>query len=134
MHLTSVVAALGALSGIADAFKPADTSGTDKLQIKGLKNLAKHYRANPPKTSCNLKNSYVRKEWMTLSSKEKKAYISAVQCLMEKPSRSTDDYYPAPGARSRYDDFVATHINQTFSIHATVRISLALSGKAAIPY
>lgn len=26
----------------------------------------------------------------------------------------------APGAKTRYDDFVATHINQTLSIHGTV--------------
>lgn len=29
----------------------------------------------------------VRHEWRSLSNKEKKAYIDAVQCLMKKPSR-----------------------------------------------
>lgn len=52
----------------------------------------------------------------TLSSREKKAYISAVLCLQSKPSQLGA---LAPGARSRFDDFVATHANQTFSIHAT---------------
>lgn len=37
---------------------------------------------------------------------------------MQKPSISGD---LVPGARSRYDDLVATHINQTLTIHATVR-------------
>lgn len=52
-----------------------------------------------------------------LSNAEKKEYISAVKCLQSKPAK-----YPAsvaPGAKSRFDDFVATHINQTLSIHYT---------------
>lgn len=52
----------------------------------------------------------------SLSGSEKKAYTSAVNCLLTKPSKLTDF---APGARSRYDDFVAVHINQTLSIHGT---------------
>ncbi|TQN63790.1 Tyrosinase-like protein orsC, partial [Colletotrichum shisoi] len=34
-----------------------------------------------------------------------------------RPSKLRGDF--APGARNRYDDFVAAHINQTLSIHAT---------------
>lgn len=52
-----------------------------------------------------------------LSSKDKKKYISAVLCLQSKPSKTARSV--APGARSRYDDFVLVHINQTFTIHAT---------------
>lgn len=51
-----------------------------------------------------------------MAASEKKAYISAVQCLMTKPSISGS---LAPGAKTRYDDFVATHINQTLTIHGT---------------
>lgn len=36
---------------------------------------------------------------------------------MDKPSITPLD--KAPGARSRYDDFVVTHINQTLTIHGT---------------
>lgn len=122
MRLTTAVAALAALLRITDAFNPADVSGTDELQRKALKNLVKYHKSDPPETNCNIKSSYARREWMSLSNAEKKAYISAVQCLMEKPSRSTSDYYPASGARRRYDDFVATRINQTLAIHGTVRI------------
>lgn len=52
------------------------------------------------------------------SGTERKAYIAAVRCLQTKPS--TADPAFAPGARTRYDDFVAVHINQTLSIHGTV--------------
>jgi len=72
---------------------------------------------NPP-PQCTIKTGYIRKEWSSLSDAEKTAYINAVLCLQSKPSKS-NSAYPAPGARSRYDDFVATHINQTLTIHGT---------------
>lgn len=37
---------------------------------------------------------------------------------MSKPPRSDPNW--APGARNRFDDFVAVHINQTLYIHGTV--------------
>ncbi|KAJ9496645.1 hypothetical protein H2202_007719 [Exophiala xenobiotica] len=46
---------------------------------------------------------------------ERTSYINAVLCLQKLPSK-----IPAglvPGAKSRFDDFTATHINQTLSIH-----------------
>lgn len=52
-----------------------------------------------------------------LTDREKLDYIEAVSCLMRKPSISPPEI--VPGARSRYDDFVATHINQTLTIHMT---------------
>jgi hypothetical protein len=53
---------------------------------------------------------------------ERKAYTDAVLCLQSKPSKLADGL--APGAKSRYDDFVAIHINNTMTIHATVSISM----------
>lgn len=50
----------------------------------------------------------------TLSTSTKKAYISAVLCLRQKPSST---YPSVPGARNHFDDFQAIHINQTFLIH-----------------
>lgn len=91
--------------------------------------------------NCNPKNLRVRREWyvsrgtcthktrmvsdMTnllmyrnkLSSAERKAYTKAVLCLQSKPAKTPASV--APGAKTRYDDFVATHINQTLSIHYT---------------
>jgi len=52
-----------------------------------------------------------------LSKQERKDYIAAVQCLSKKPSKTPSAL--APGAKNRYDDFVATHINQTLNIHGT---------------
>jgi hypothetical protein len=53
-----------------------------------------------------------------MSESDRKGYTDAVLCL-----QSLSPNTPAalvPGARSRYDDFVATHMNQTLSIHETV--------------
>lgn len=54
----------------------------------------------------------------SLSKRERKEYTDAVLCLASKPSKLDPAF--APGARSRYDDFVAVHINQTWVIHGTV--------------
>jgi tyrosinase len=51
----------------------------------------------------------------TLTKKQRKAYTDAVLCLQSKPARTPD----VPGAKSRYDDFVATHIKQANYIHYT---------------
>ncbi|KAK5165792.1 uncharacterized protein LTR77_008715 [Saxophila tyrrhenica] len=119
MHLLSgLVAANLALGAAASGFKPASTAGTDKLAKQGLVNLAKYELKNHPPKTCNTKTGYIRKEWSSLKDSEKKEYIDAVLCLQSKPAKS-NAAYPAPGARSRYDDFVATHINQTLTIHGT---------------
>ncbi|KAJ5168519.1 uncharacterized protein N7482_004113 [Penicillium canariense] len=67
--------------------------------------------------ACTTKNVLVRRDWRAFASPEKKAYISAVRCLQKLPSRTPSTL--VPGARTRYDDFVATHINQTLEIHYT---------------
>lgn len=51
-----------------------------------------------------------------LSNSEKVAYSTAVHCLLSTPSKSGSF---CPGCKSRYDDFVAVHINQTLTIHGT---------------
>ncbi|OJJ96059.1 hypothetical protein ASPACDRAFT_81726 [Aspergillus aculeatus ATCC 16872] len=67
--------------------------------------------------TCTLDKLRVRREWRTFSKSQKKAYINSVLCLQKLPSRTPADL--VPGARTRYDDFVATHINQTLEIHYT---------------
>lgn len=54
-----------------------------------------------------------------LSDAEKIAYTDAVVCMQNTPSLF--DAADVPGAKTRYDDFVAVHINQTLTIHGTVR-------------
>jgi hypothetical protein len=64
---------------------------------------------------------------MDLLPEERKAYIDAVYCLQSRPPLS--DPAHVPGARSRFDDFLAVHINQTQRMHRTVRhMFLALIG------
>jgi len=60
----------------------------------------------------------------SLNNTERTNYITAVKCLAAKPPKYSASV--APGAKSRYDDFVVTHIQQTLSIHGTVRRNFAL--------
>ncbi|KAF4542612.1 Tyrosinase [Lasiodiplodia theobromae] len=67
--------------------------------------------------ACTRDNISIRKEWGRLGRAERKQYIAAVQCLQKLPARTPPSL--VPGAKSRFDDFVATHINQTLTIHYT---------------
>lgn len=68
-------------------------------------------------SGCTLSNIKVRREWGSLSRSQKLAYVNAVKCLQSKPAKTPDTL--APGAKTRFDDFVTTHINQTLTIHYT---------------
>lgn len=68
-------------------------------------------------TTCTKAKLQVRKEWGDITAAEKKAYIAAVLCLIQKPSKLNPTNYP--GAKSRYDDFVAVHIKNSLTIHGT---------------
>ncbi|KAF6806351.1 FAD binding domain containing protein [Colletotrichum musicola] len=123
MHAVKLVAALG-LSTIASA-APLETrneagSILADLQAQAMENLRKA-EANGTLSkrdgSCNILNAQVRRDWAAFSTKERKEYIAAVQCLLTSPSKSDPSF--APGARNRYDDFVAVHIDQTRTIHGT---------------
>ncbi|KAH6911013.1 hypothetical protein BKA70DRAFT_1146360 [Coprinopsis sp. MPI-PUGE-AT-0042] len=80
----------------------------------------KQVESDNPSTSaskCSIGRASVRKDWYYMSKKERKDYISAVQCITKLPPHS--DPNEVPGAKTRYDDFVAQHINQTFTSHGT---------------
>ncbi|KAH8688549.1 hypothetical protein BGZ61DRAFT_421830 [Ilyonectria robusta] len=113
---TVVTAAIGLLANTVSASTDAEASDDfiNQLNEQAIQNLNTTETA---KRSCNLFTAGVRKDWTYLSAKERKAYISAVQCLLAKPSKIDPAF--APGARNRYDDFVAVHINQTLTIHGT---------------
>ncbi|KAK3386328.1 hypothetical protein B0T20DRAFT_398137 [Sordaria brevicollis] len=88
----------------------ADIDDLARSALLETKKLAKGKQCPPGKLK-------IRKEWGALTKSERLEYIQAVQCLQAKPSR-----YPsslAPGAKSRFDDFVTTHINQTMTAHYT---------------
>ena len=73
--------------------------------------------SNKKRGSCNLSNVAIRREWNALSKKERKSYTDAVLCLQKKQSKTPASLIPGP--RSRFDDWVGTHINQTNNIHYT---------------
>lgn len=72
---------------------------------------------NQKRGQCSVRDLRLRRDWRTFSDADKKSYINSVLCLQKLPARTPSDI--APGARTRYDDFVATHINQTLQIHYT---------------
>jgi tyrosinase len=53
----------------------------------------------------------------SLSGEERIAYTNAVLCLQKGAAKSPASF--AAGAKTRYDDWVASHINQTLTIHYT---------------
>ncbi|KAK0124192.1 hypothetical protein ONS95_009173 [Cadophora gregata] len=63
-------------------------------------------------TAISCSDPPVRKEWRSLSTPEKDAYIDAVLCLT-----NTDAISRISGIVNRYDDFHAVHNNQTPNIH-----------------
>ncbi|EAW12396.1 tyrosinase family protein [Aspergillus clavatus NRRL 1] len=90
----------------------------DLLAGKALVNQVVYHYTNPEASkTCTPLTAAIRREWGSLTRAERKEYINAVKCLASKPSKSDPAF--APGARNRYDDFVAVHINQTWVIHAT---------------
>ncbi|PQE09193.1 tyrosinase central domain-containing protein [Rutstroemia sp. NJR-2017a BBW] len=107
--LLQLVEVVGAVSYPPDA--------VDLLAAKGLVKLAAYQAKHDPNNKCTVKNAIKRKEWSDLSGAERIAYTDAVLCLQSKPSITPSEI--VPGARSRYDDFVAAHMNQTFTIHST---------------
>lgn len=110
---------------LTSAYTPASTFGSDLLAAQSLIRLgasvadgslkAKLATEGVPQT-CTIDKISIRREYSTLSNSEKLGYTKAVKCLMAKGPITPLDL--APGVRSHYDDFVATHINQTWSIHA----------------
>jgi tyrosinase len=58
-----------------------------------------------------------------LSIDERKEYISAVKCLMSKPAKAPKD--EVPGALSRFDDFVATHMTMAPMLHSPANLFAA---------
>ncbi|KAJ5982239.1 hypothetical protein N7451_012339 [Penicillium sp. IBT 35674x] len=81
--------------------------------------VAREHVAQAPRhyEGCTSQNLRVRRDWRAFSRKEKILYIKSVLCLQRLPSRTPSKL--APGAKTRYDGFMATHINQTLGIHYT---------------
>ncbi|KAH9218684.1 hypothetical protein DL95DRAFT_360405 [Leptodontidium sp. 2 PMI_412] len=69
-------------------------------------------------SGCTLDNVIVRKEWNALSLTERIAYTDAVLCLKSKDPLTPPSV--SPGTLSRFDDFQATHVNQSSWVHWSV--------------
>ncbi|KAK8126542.1 uncharacterized protein PG998_002301 [Apiospora kogelbergensis] len=109
-----------AKASVVSSWTPAPTHGSDLLAQQSLANLRNALADGTLKQeldkqgvaqTCGPDGLAVRREYSTLSDEEKLEYTRAIKCLMAQPS--TVDPVQVPGARSRYDDFVATHINNT---------------------
>lgn len=69
---------------------------------------------NNNKSSCTPETAIVRQEYGSLSTSEKLDFVSALQCVLSKPSLLHDTI---PATTNKFDDFAAVHINMTTSIH-----------------
>ncbi|KAK4182604.1 putative tyrosinase [Podospora australis] len=113
MHL-SITSALVAVGGAtaASAYTVGSTVQTDLLAAQALANQTAYHQQHGGSTACT-----VQTPLGSLSGAERIAYTNAVKCLMAKPALL--DPVEFPGSRTRYDDFVAVHVAQTFEIHST---------------
>ncbi|POS79237.1 hypothetical protein DHEL01_v202360 [Diaporthe helianthi] len=68
-------------------------------------------------STCTADKISVRKSWHDLTPEERIAYTDAVLCLQSKEAKTPSNL--AEGAKSRFDDFIVAHINQTNTIHQT---------------
>ncbi|CZT19101.1 related to tyrosinase [Ramularia collo-cygni] len=73
------------------------------------------------KSQCTWNNADVRREWRTLPAATRKSFTDAVICLQKlEPQVMTADLAAShPGVKSRFDEYIATHINYTLHIHDT---------------
>lgn len=95
---------------VAQLTESAFSNGLDKLSEQEA-----HLHARQNKTTCTTDNLAIRGEYGSLSRTEKLNYIEAIQCLQSLPPRTPANV--SSGARSRFDDFIVVHIQQTLEIH-----------------
>lgn len=107
MFLKSLVL-VGFLSTIVHARPPFG------LPIHGGPPSHSSMPADGPPDHCHYNQVLVRKEWGDLKLSERKAYTDAVVCLQNKPSKLDNSLY---NTTTRYEDFVAIHINGTRRVH-----------------
>ncbi|KAM7216372.1 hypothetical protein V8F06_008294 [Rhypophila decipiens] len=124
MKLLSTLTSLLAVMTLVIALPPS-TGNPEAAARKEIKDYKKKYTKyvhdtlKTRKTGCTKKKLLVRKEWSTLSKVERRNYINAIYCLASKPGLTPSSPYASylPGARTRYDDFVAAHHLQSDYIH-----------------
>ncbi|KAK3392845.1 hypothetical protein B0H63DRAFT_2337 [Podospora didyma] len=118
MKVLSLIVGLLPLAAVTGAH-PADPEDIAakrvlKLQDQYQKNVLKTIKDR--RTGCTPDKLLRRKEWGDLSKKDRLSYINAVYCLASKPG--TTPHSQVPGARTLFDDFVVSHIQQKPFVHA----------------
>ncbi|KAI4223670.1 MAG: hypothetical protein L6R40_008491 [Gallowayella cf. fulva] len=66
-------------------------------------------------SGCTKDKLQYRREWGSLTPKDRIDYTTAVRCLQKKPNKISNTR--VPGARTRFDDVIASHIFQSPFIH-----------------
>ncbi|KAK0721880.1 hypothetical protein B0T26DRAFT_700574 [Lasiosphaeria miniovina] len=107
---------LGLASDQHASVDPEVQAAKDVLQLQ--KQYQDNLRASirRRRTVCNPKNLLHRREWGSLSEPEREDYVNAVHCLANKTGQTSQT--DIPGARTRYDDFVGCHLQQSPFVHA----------------
>ncbi|KPM45912.1 hypothetical protein AK830_g692 [Neonectria ditissima] len=85
--------------------------------LKSLEQREERTRKRGVRPACTPKSLILRREYGSLSERERLAYVNAVKCLQHLPARTPANV--SLGAKSRFDDFVVVHIQQTRTIHFT---------------
>lgn len=130
MHYSTSLAGLATIAGLAVAQSPpiSDYSDADiasgaawqQLSDTALSRMQTNINGRKDQT-CSFDNAEVRVEFRNMTLDQRKSFTDAVTCLTQIPPQmmpedQADQY---PGIKSRYDEFVATHINYTTNIHMT---------------
>ncbi|KAM0723152.1 hypothetical protein Q7P37_001352 [Cladosporium fusiforme] len=114
-------------SGVSPTYIPKLSDFTDaEIQNgdawKNVSSIAdERMKARDLEGSCTYENAAVRTEFRAMSNEQRKEFTDAITCLQNMPPQSltADDAAEFPGVKSRYDEYVATHIENTLKIHAT---------------
>ncbi|TKA30059.1 hypothetical protein B0A50_02778 [Salinomyces thailandicus] len=118
----SLVAAQAIIAGAA-APSTSDYSAAQVADGTAFKNISDIASANMQYSAdaCTYESASVRAEWRTLDEATRKSFTDAVTCLstMEPTHMKAEEASDYPGVKSRFDEFVATHINYTMNIHDT---------------
>ncbi|RPA76178.1 Di-copper centre-containing protein [Ascobolus immersus RN42] len=98
--LTSILSWTSLITLVASAALPEPSTDIDV------------FSHGPKKPQPKCKQVLKRRAWHKLTNREKKSYLDAVVCLMNKPTKTK-----LPFAVSRFDDFIKLHQLQANRIH-----------------
>jgi tyrosinase len=113
-------------TGVSPTYIPklSDFTAAEISSGEAWKNVSQiadqRMKARDLEGSCTYENAAVRTEFRAMSNEKRKEFTDAVTCLKNMPPTMTADQAAEfPGVKSRYDEYVAQHIENTFKIHAT---------------